>query len=447
MSHLNYFEPYQSRPNHHEDQLTRAFLVVLRYSPSAMMRFYSYCAGDTFMRAKQEHLDIELPHLHQVLFHDIEMYTQRSSYEFNAAKILSVLITDQSLNLTPLQESIQISDRRAVYDGIIQIGSDLTLLIENKPNARNVWRDQLNPSLLNMSEENENVIIPVPAILEWRQIIQQLIDLLEMEAVSGMEKMLIVDFLDFVDRRFMALNPYERFSKCKHDKILLTRRIQNILETKFSDNKPGYHKGWAYYVMAGTEGFPEIKQIGVRLEHNDQDKEDWKIEISLYFGDIMKQARSLYMRKDLNLEYLQFLRDKGWTTLTNPHISMQSKNWYFFNSPENHNIETYIQYWQNNNSAELIQYSKADLRDTMLKKWADLGLIQINETVHLNFIDKLRNVQETTMFNWCPGFRILYFIPANKAIRLDDEGLFDNYLREKFNEGLKVLGDAYGTKF
>lgn len=444
MSHLNCFEPYQSRPNHHEDQLTRAFLVVLKYSPTAMLRFYSYCVGDTLMRAGQEHLDIELPHLHQVPLQDIEMHTQRSRYEFNAAKILSVLITDQSFNLVTAQEPIQISDRRAVYDGIIQIGSELILLLENKPNARNVWRDQLNPALRNMSEEGENIIIPVPAILEWRQIIQQLNDLLGVEAVSGMEKMLIVDFLDFVDRHFVALNPYDRFSKCKHEKILLTRRINGILEANFLPNEHGYHRGWAHYVMAGL---PEVKQIGVRLEHNDQDKENWEIEISLYFGDIMSQARSLYMRTDLNLGYLQSLRNKEWLTLTNPHISMQSKNWYFFNDPENHNVEPYIQYWQKNNATELKQYSKAELRDTVLKKWADLGLIQMNETVRLNFIDKLRNVQEDTKFNWCPGFRILYFIPAKDAIQLDDDGRFDNYLREKFNEGLKVLGEAYGNKF
>lgn len=348
------------------------------------------------------------------------------------------------MNLAPTDEPIQISDRRAVYDGIIQIGSELILLIENKPNARDVWRDQLNPALRNMSEEGENVIIPVPAILEWRQIIQQMNDLLDVEAVSGMEKMLIIDFLDFVDRRFVALNPYERFSKCKHEKILITRRIQNVLETKFSENTPGYHRGWAHYVMAGL---PEVKQIGVRLEHNDQDREDWKIEISLYFGDIMNQARSLYTRTDLNLGYLQTLRDKRWQTLTNPHISMQSRNWYFFNDPENHNVEPYIEYWQKNYSAELKQYSKAELRDVMLMKWANLGLIQMSENVRLDFIATLRNVQEETKFNWCPGFRILYFIPAKEAIQLDDAGKFDDYLRGKFNEGLKVLGDDYGNRF
>jgi len=435
MSHLNYFEPYQSKPHHHEDQLTRAFLVVLKYSPAAMMRFYSYCVGDTMLRAKEEKLSIELPHLHQLTIQDTDMYVQRSRYVLTASKVLSVLITDQSLDVIKTDDRIQISDRTAVYDGIIQFGNDIILLIENKPNARNVWRDQLNPASRNLSDENEPEIIPVPAILEWRQIIQQLNDLLAIEAVSGMEKMLITDFLEFVDARFMALNPYQRFSQCKNSKHLLTRRIKNILESSFEKDKHGYHRGWAHYVLAER---PEVKQIGIRLEHNDQDKENWKIEISLYFGDIMQQARDFYKRTDINTDYFKNLRDSGWLTFTNPHISMQSKNWYFFNYPENSNVEAYIDYWQNNR-IELNQYMKSKLR-AKLQEWSAKGLIQLDDKVYSDYENRLRNVQETTKFNWCPGLRILYYIPASEAIKLDDAGQFDTYLREKFAEGLKVLG-------
>jgi hypothetical protein len=35
LSHLNFFVPYENAPSSHENQLTRALLVVLRYSPMA----------------------------------------------------------------------------------------------------------------------------------------------------------------------------------------------------------------------------------------------------------------------------------------------------------------------------------------------------------------------------------------------------------------------------
>jgi len=39
MDRLNYFAPYESKLASHEDQLTRAFLVVLRYVPLAQAVF------------------------------------------------------------------------------------------------------------------------------------------------------------------------------------------------------------------------------------------------------------------------------------------------------------------------------------------------------------------------------------------------------------------------
>jgi hypothetical protein len=55
--------------------------------------------------------------------------------------------------------------------------------------------------------------------------------------------------------------------------------------------------------------------------------------------------------------------------------------------------------------------------------------------------DKLKNVQPTTKFNWCPGIRILYFIPARNAIALDEKGAFEDFLIGRFDEGLGLIGE------
>jgi hypothetical protein len=222
--------------------------------------------------------------LHELSINDLEFLTQKSRYEINSGKVVSVLITDDFLkaSVSPTEE-VKASERGARYDGIIRIGGDITLLIENKPNARNVWREQLNPSIDNLSENTlEDTLVKIPALLEWRQIIEQVGTLLDAEAVSGIEKMLIADFLDFLDRHFVVLNPYRRFSQCKNSRPLLLRRIGNMLETKFGKESTGYHRGWAHYVMAG---FPEVKQIGVRLEYKDNESERWQVEVSLYVND------------------------------------------------------------------------------------------------------------------------------------------------------------------
>ncbi len=52
MKRLNYFNPYKSKSENYEDQLTRAYLVLLRYSFHAFSIFFDYCRS-------QQTLDIE----------------------------------------------------------------------------------------------------------------------------------------------------------------------------------------------------------------------------------------------------------------------------------------------------------------------------------------------------------------------------------------------------
>ena len=79
------------------------------------------------------------------------------------------------------------------------------MIIENKPSSRNVWFDQLNPSKQNLAEGIN--VYSNHALLEWKEIIKQLNHLLIITTISGVERMLIDDFLDYIDDNFPHLNP------------------------------------------------------------------------------------------------------------------------------------------------------------------------------------------------------------------------------------------------
>ena len=160
MSRLNYFEPFQSKSQGHEDQLTRAYLVILRYSPAALLMFYELISKD---------FDT-LPSMSEIQLDDIQFDTQKANIEnYLASKVLSVLLTDEQFE--PEQE-VANSDRGARYDGIIRFSDELLVLIENKPKSSNFWEGQLSPNLKNKGNEIE--LIPEPAIVEWKQIIKTL---------------------------------------------------------------------------------------------------------------------------------------------------------------------------------------------------------------------------------------------------------------------------------
>ena len=54
MNHLNYFFPYESKQEYHEDQLTRAFMVVLKHSPIVANLFFGLGAEAQVDREIQE---------------------------------------------------------------------------------------------------------------------------------------------------------------------------------------------------------------------------------------------------------------------------------------------------------------------------------------------------------------------------------------------------------
>jgi hypothetical protein len=85
-------------------------------------------------------------------------------------------------------------------------GANLTIIIENKPRSGNVWFGQLNPSRENLADETK--VYCNAAHLEWKEIIRQLNHLLNIPTISGYEKMMIEDFLSFIDQKISIPQPF-----------------------------------------------------------------------------------------------------------------------------------------------------------------------------------------------------------------------------------------------
>ena len=75
MERVNYFHPFQSKCPWHEDQLTGAFLVVVRMVPLALATFLD------LIREKQDTLGAikKVPSLTDLLTNDFKIHTQKSS--------------------------------------------------------------------------------------------------------------------------------------------------------------------------------------------------------------------------------------------------------------------------------------------------------------------------------------------------------------------------------
>jgi hypothetical protein len=420
MERLNYFNPYESKGPEHEDQLTRAYLVLLKHSSHAFFTFFEYCRNKLELDEQKQTFSI-LEYIETGWTFD----TQKNNPKIETDYLLSILITNEKTKCDPRVSSI---NRNARYDGIITFGEKLTMIIENKPQSTHVWFDQLNPSRKSLPEDI--IIYENPIILEWKEIIRHLNSLLSISTISGYEKIMIDDFLAFVDENFSALNPYDNFSLCKNNENLIRRRIQNILKSIAHILPADPHPGWGHYIYVP---FDQIKKIGLILK---KDENNWKLNLELFFGNTQNQAKSFYESKP-EISKLCDLKADGWFLESNFHMSYVRTNLVWFESEMS--IEKYIKYWIKH--IDLIKQKKRDEVEEFLNFLKENKVIVYDDNKKNEIKDILKN-RET--LNICPEFYMSFSISSKEAMEKDaiKNGKASKLMRDisnKFKEALSSV--------
>src|SRR5262245_7310035 len=127
---LNFFEPWQRVPPNHENQLTRALLVLLRYCPIAHQAWLSLVDSAVFSPLDPK---LALHSLARPTFDTQRMQILRSGHQPKTnepIKDISVLCgADAS---TEAQGTVLESERGQVLDGIIRYGDHLVIVLETK---------------------------------------------------------------------------------------------------------------------------------------------------------------------------------------------------------------------------------------------------------------------------------------------------------------------------
>ncbi|WP_339725239.1 hypothetical protein [Maribacter stanieri] len=406
MERLNYFNPYISKQNHHEDRLTRSFLVLLKYSPACFSFFY-----ESIM---QQDENKDLPLLSSQINEDIQYKTQVGNVLFETELLLSILITNDTLEPNRKIEPVE---RNAVYDGVITLGNKVSMIIETKPEKNNVWVDQLCPSKKHLSEDIK--IIETPIIITWSSIIKWLNEFINSDMFNYTERQVANDFLSLIQSNFSYLNPFDRYEYCKGNTSLILKRTENLLKSIVNDETlVRHHLGWGYFIE--TLSFGSIRKIGLIYK-----PENKVLELSLYFGDTQGQAKAYYPTRVNIIDF----QEKGWLTYGNFHLATVASNLVYFH-PED--LDKYISYW-NNHGKQLKQIRGRKNLIDYLDPLFQNRIIPRNDT-QLN--DKILKTNIVNV-NICPGIGFIYQYPLEKAEELDIENQFQEDLISKIKYCIK----------
>jgi hypothetical protein len=210
---LNFFLPFRRLEPHHENQLTRALLVVLRYSPLA--------------HAAWLRLAVPGRELHQLAAAAFRTQTRAVRYAEEAdepADLVSVFLAPEA----PLTGGAVLteSDRTQVLDAVIDYGGESLVVVENKV----AEDDDLQARELNTTGARVRLADGQEAVVVlWRDVIEAFIAMRERALVADAEALLLDDFLTYVENYFPALGPFRTLGLARGNRYRQHRRLRQLL--------------------------------------------------------------------------------------------------------------------------------------------------------------------------------------------------------------------------
>ncbi len=120
--HLSIFRPYDREPRH-EDQLTRAALIVMRLVPLCQEAFLGLAGGPRLSELPRPRFDMQTESL-------VALDTEVEDPKVD--ELVSVFLGPHENLVAGTDELNLASERRARYDGVIQYGTSLMVVIESK---------------------------------------------------------------------------------------------------------------------------------------------------------------------------------------------------------------------------------------------------------------------------------------------------------------------------
>ncbi|MEI6502762.1 MAG: hypothetical protein WCP21_17270 [Armatimonadota bacterium] len=402
---LNFFDPNPDIPAYYENQLTRAFLVVLRLSPAAHLAWLSLVAPER-----------KLYQLSRPWEFDTQRWRVFETTPDVAEPVEGISVL-QAADAEGLTGPVAMTDRAQVLDGIVRYGDELVIVVETKLGGR-VCSDQAQ--YLNVHGSPVRFAADIRTV-SWRQLLAAWYDLVEKEVATGVERAIIVDFLDYVERHFQNLGPFATIGRCKGNGFRITRRLEAVLDEIAGGAST---KSWLE-----LPGRVTVSRAILQLEEPGQ-----RIRLGLYPADTLTQAKRFYERTNA-VDGVLSLRQSGWEVRPNFHFGFMASGlvWTTTEAP----VEEYVDYW----GAEAQSTRQVERKDWE-ELWEELLCRRFaTQDNKAQFDQDFTNAKRPTATPR-PGLACHYYWSLAEVEKLDDAGRFVTAVAEQVNACLGMLGET-----
>jgi len=420
MQPLNFFAPYESLECHHENQLTRALLVVLRYSPIA------HAVWLRMVEPSERLEDLPPARFRTQQSQLVTAHVRDANADEGVIRGLSVwLAPEPSRRHAP----VSASERRQILDGIIEYGDELVVAIENKIRA-GIASGQ--PSSINIGDAAVE-FDPRVRTVEWQDLLAAFADVSLRDLVSGSEQKLLDDFLEFAEHHFPQVGPYSTLRRAATSRARVSRRLDVVLAAATGIEERARQDSVSRRLPARPDGV----QRSVKMVFLDQHPDSGDIRLRIYPGDTLSQAKALYARADAVRGLLMM---PGWEVRPNHHWGFMTSGYCW--SHGTIGTSDYIEYW-----ITRILKAGAIPRNAWEDEWAQLerlGIVAQNDWAE--FQRRFVRAKIAKAFPR-PGLCCEYTWSLESAIALDDKGQFVRAVHAEIRGLLTQLGEPCPLPF
>jgi hypothetical protein len=418
--HLNVFLPYERSPRH-EDQLTRAAMIVMRAVPLARDALLARIGALPSARLPEPDVDMQTRHVTRPPTLD--------ETEIPAVhKLISVFLSpDEGLDLSGAQ--IQERDREQRLDGVVRFGDDLVVVIESKTVGAAPVDQAVQVRLRGVQVEDPRVVW-----LGWHELLADWWALLERGLLAPAERVLMEDLIAFTEEHFGHLLPFTTLGRAGEHDLRRQRRLMALLReaTGTNDVAPERSPQFGALVMLDTAiGTKSTQRVSLQ-------QQDETLALYTWPAELKPQAEALY-RTERAHRLVDFIAANPETWRARPNIHLAYRG-----APDAQrlyltcrlDLAEYVRQWSADDITEIRAYPYGDIRTKLWPWLRDRGYAGPEDDERLDaFLERLGRRGAHLR----PGIEVRRIWLWNEAINLDERHALAGEIRDSIAALLAAL--------
>lgn len=417
--HLNVFEPYADLGRGHEDQLTRAAMLVLRLVPLAREALLHAIGEPSQSHLPDCTIDLQATHL-------VDPSEEGASNgKVQRGRLVSVFLTPD-FEPEEIAGEVTDTDRGQRFDGVLRFDPDLVVLLESKVCRKWARRNGHRVGELNLG--GVRFAQRRTCLLRWHDLLEAWWRLAEIGVLSPAEHALVQDMLSYAHQDFGHLLPFGSLRRVGSDPTRRKWRLRSLLR-EATGIEPE-RVGLVHVRLDNALGASSLQRAALDIDEDD------RLTLHMWPGELKPQAEHLYAAGHAD-RLCELAAPPGWRVEPQPLLG-------FRNAPRRTrvyltctlNAPTYARRWEGEDWSHVGAHHRNSIRGELWPWLLEHGYASECDAERL---DPFLRALGRRFAHLRPSMHVARSWSWSEAERLEDEGRLVGEIRDAVNAVLGAL--------